>query len=110
MVWTLTLALHLFQEDAAVPPPNMASSSAIAEMIHNSGPVAFAVLVLLLLASIFSWTIMLSKWSAFGRADKQSRRFLRAFRKSSRLSEVATVAEQFRPSPLVSVFNQIHDE
>ncbi|HEY2040841.1 MAG TPA: MotA/TolQ/ExbB proton channel family protein [Edaphobacter sp.] len=110
MVWTLTLALHLLQEDAAVPPANAASSSAIAEMIHNSGPVAFTVLVLLLLASIFSWTIMLSKWSAFGRADKQSKRFLRAFRKSSRLSEVATVAEQFRPSPLVSVFNEIHDE
>jgi biopolymer transport protein TolQ len=110
MVWTLTLALHLFQEDAAVPPANAASSSALAEMIHNSGPVAFTVLVLLLLASIFSWTIMLSKWSAFGRADKQSKRFLRAFRKSSRLSEVATVAEQFRPSPLVSVFNEIHDE
>jgi biopolymer transport protein TolQ len=111
MVWTLALALHFLQEDtAAVPPANTASSSAIAEMIHNSGPVAFTVLVLLLLASIFSWTIMLSKWSSFGRADKQSRRFLRAFRKSTRLSEIATVAEQFRPSPLVSVFNEIHDE
>ncbi|HMF64915.1 MAG TPA: hypothetical protein VK608_12570, partial [Edaphobacter sp.] len=110
MVWTLALALHFLQEDAAVPPPTSVSSSALSEMIHNSGPVAFAVLVLLLLASIFSWTIMLSKWSSFGRADKQSKRFLRAFRKSTRLSEIATVAEQFRPSPLVSVFNEIHDE
>lgn len=109
MVWTLALALHFLQEDAAVPSSS-ASSSALAEMIHNSGPVAFTVLVLLLLSSIFSWTIMLSKWSSFGRADKQSRRFLRAFRKSSRLSEIATVAEQFRPSPLVAVFNEIHDE
>ncbi len=109
MVWTLSLALHFFQEDAAAAPV-ASGSSAIAEMIHNSGPVAFAVLVLLLLASIFSWTIMLSKWSAFGRADKQSKRFLRTFRKSSRLSEVASVAEQFRPSPLVSVFTEIHDE
>src|SRR5882757_9830663 len=100
MVWTLALALHFLQEDAAVPPPNSASSSALSEMIHNSGPVAFTVLVLLLLASIFSWTIMLSKLSSFGRADKQSKRFLRAFRKSTRLSEIATVAEQFRPSPL----------
>jgi biopolymer transport protein TolQ len=111
MIWTLTLALHFFQVDAAsVPPADAGSSSALAEMIHNSGPVAFTVLVLLLLASIFSWTIMLSKWSSLGRADKQSKRFLRAFRKSSRLSEVATVAEQFRPSPLVSVFSEIHDE
>lgn len=111
MIWTLTLALHIFQVDAAsVPPTDAGSSSALAEMIHNSGPVAFTVLVLLLLASIFSWTIMLSKWSSLGKADKQSKRFLRVFRKSSRLSEVATVAEQFRPSPLVSVFSEIHDE
>jgi biopolymer transport protein TolQ len=108
MVWTLALALHFFQEEAASAPSS--SSSAFAEMIHNSGPVAFTVLILLLLASIFSWTIMLSKWSSFGRADTQSKRFLRAFRKSSRLSEVAAVADQFRPSPLVSVFNEIHDE
>jgi biopolymer transport protein TolQ len=109
MLWTLALALRLFQEDAAAPPP-ASSSSALGEMIHNSGPVAFTVLVLLLLFSIFSWTIMLSKWSGFRRADMQSKRFLRAFRKSSRLSEVAAIAEQFRPSPLVSVFNEIHDE
>jgi biopolymer transport protein TolQ len=109
MVWTLALALHFFQEEAATAPPP-AATSAIGEMIHNSGPVAFTVLLLLLLASIFSWTIMLSKWSSFKRAQMQGQRFVRAFRKSSRLSEVAAVAEQFRPSPLVAVFNEIHDE
>jgi len=109
MLCTLALALHFFQEDAAAPP-RAASSSAFVEMIHNSGPVAFAVLLLLLLASIFSWTIMLSKWSSFRRAQMQGQRFVRAFRKSSRLSEVAAIADQFRPSPLVAVFNEIHDE
>jgi biopolymer transport protein TolQ len=79
-------------------------------MIHNSGPVAFAVLVLLLLASILSWTIMLSKWRNFSKAQLQGQRFIRAFRKSTRLSEIASVAEQFKPSPLVAVFNEIHDE
>ena len=53
---------------------------------------------------------MISKWRAFRAADTQSRRFLRAFRKSGRLSEIAAVADQFRPSPLVAVFNEIHDE
>jgi biopolymer transport protein TolQ len=104
-----TLALYLFQDDPSAAPV-AANGSALLEMIHNSGPVAFAVLVLLLLASIFSWTIMISKWSRFGKAQTQSQRFLRAFRKSTRLSEIATVAEQFKPSPLVSVFNEIHDE
>ena len=79
-------------------------------MVHNSGPIAFAVLIILLLMSIFSWTIMISKWSRFGRAQTQNARFIRAFRKSTRLSEIAAVADQFKPSPLVAVFSEIHDE
>jgi biopolymer transport protein TolQ len=108
MVWTL--ALYFFQDDPNAPAPVAANGSALLEMIHNSGPVAFAVLILLLLASIFSWTIMISKWSRFGKAQTQSARFIRAFRKSTRLSEIAAVADQFKPSPLVAVFSEIHDE
>jgi len=100
MVWTLALALYFLQEDPTAAPPAAANGSALMEMIHNSGPVAFAVLVILLLASVFSWT----------KAQTQSQRFVRAFRKSSRLSEIATVADQFKPSPLVAVFTEIHDE
>ena len=107
MVWIL--ALLMLQDDAAAAP-QAANGSALLEMVHNSGPVAFAVLVILLLMSLFSWTIMISKWSSFGRAATQSKRFLRAFRKSTRLSEIAAVADQFKPSPLVAVFNEIHDE
>jgi biopolymer transport protein TolQ len=108
MVWIL--ALHLLQEDSSAAAPAAANSSALVEMVHNSGPVAFGVLIVLLLASIFSWTIMISKWSRFGKAQTQSQRFLRAFRKSTRLSEIAAVSDQFKPSPLVPVFNEIHDE
>src|SRR5450756_1471406 len=110
MVLYSVLALLFLQEDPASAPPIAANSSALAEMIHNSGPVAFAVLIILLAASIFSWTIMFSKWSSFRKATMQSQRFLRAFRKSTRLSELASVADQFKPSPLVAVFNEIHDE
>lgn len=114
------IALAVLLQDAPVagtsattagPLPTAAThSSALADMLHNSGPVALVVLVLLLAASIFSWTVMISKWRAFRDADNQNRRFVRAFRKSGRLSEVAAVAEQFRPSPLVAVFNEIYDE
>ena len=105
------LALYLFQDDSLTPQaPVGASGSALVEMVRHSGSVAFAVLIILLIASIFSWTIMLSKWARFSRARKQSQGFLRAFRKSGRLSEVATVAEQFQPSPLVTIFTEINDE
>ena len=79
-------------------------------MLRNSGPTALVVLVILLLMSLFSWAVMISKWRSFKQAEGQSRRFLRAFRKSGRLSEIAAIAEQFRPSPLVAVFTEIHDE
>jgi biopolymer transport protein TolQ len=105
----IALALCFFQDDTSAPPV-AASSSALVEMVRNSGPVAFAVLIILLIASICSWTIMLSKWHRFGRARKQSQGFLRAFRKSGRLSEIAAIAGSFKPSPLVSVFNEINDE
>ena len=112
----LALALILQETTSDAPAdPSLTSlpashSSAIVDMLHNSGPTAITVLVILLIMSIASWAVMISKWRSFKAADKQNRRFLRAFRKSGRLSEVAAVAEQFKPSPLVSVFNEINDE
>ncbi len=103
----------LLQVDPTADPavaPVAAHSSALGEMIHNSGPVAFTVLILLAAMSVFSITIILSKWRSFSAAKAQSARFLRAFRKSGRLSEIAAVAEQFKPSPLVAVFTEINDE
>ena len=95
---------------AATAPPAAANGSALLEMLHNSGPVALLVLGLLLVMSIVSWTIMLTKWNAFRRARAKGQQFLRAFRKSSRLSEIATVAETYKPSPLVNVFTEIVEE
>ena len=77
----------------------------IVNLISQSGPVAQAVLLILLAFSILSWAIILSKWSSLKRARAQSGRFLRAFRKSKRLQDVSAVSEQFRPSPLVAVYD-----
>src|ERR1700742_1911352 len=105
------LAFVLFQADpdaaaAPAPPP---SGSAILEMLQNSGPVAMAVLGLLLVASLYSWAIILGKWGNFRRARAQSNRFLRAFREANRLQEIAAVSEQFKPSPLVNVFDEVYE-
>ena len=70
----------------------------IVNLILQSGPVAKAVLVILLLFSVFSWAVMLAKWSAMDRARVQSGRFLKAFRKAARLEDVAAVAPQDRKS------------
>ena len=76
----------------------------IVDMISNSGAVAKLVLLGLLAFSLISWAIILTKWSLLRRARAQSGRFVRAFRKAQRLQDIAAVAEQFKPSPLVGVF------
>ncbi len=93
-----------------IPLVSFALGGEIANLILQSGPVAKAVLVILALFSVFSWGIILSKWGRFGRARVQSRRFIRAFRKAQRLSDISAVAEQFKPSPLVAVFEGGYEE
>ncbi|MGC2604849.1 MAG: MotA/TolQ/ExbB proton channel family protein, partial [Silvibacterium sp.] len=102
------IALFLFQ-DADTSAPATAGGSAILEMLRNSGPIALIVLGVLLICSIWSWAVILGKWGSFRRAASQSRRFLRAFRKATRLQEIATVSEQFKPSPLVNVFDEVYE-
>src|SRR6202035_2824751 len=76
----------------------------IVDMISNTGAVAKLVLLSLLVFSLISWAIILTKWSLLRRARAQSGRFVRAFRKAQRLQDIAAVSDQFRPSPLVGVF------
>jgi biopolymer transport protein TolQ len=82
----------------------------VGNLLANTGAVAQVVLGILLVFSVLSWAIILSKWSLMRRARAQSARFLRAFRKAARLQDVAAVAEQFKPSPLVAVFENAFDE
>jgi biopolymer transport protein TolQ len=82
----------------------------IVDLVAQSGPVAKAVLAILLVFSVVSWAIIFSKWALLRRARAQSARFVRMFRKSQRLQDVAAVADQFRPSPLVAVFEGAYDE
>jgi biopolymer transport protein TolQ len=83
----------------------------VGNLVAQTGPVAKIVLVILLFFSILSWSIILSKWSKFRRMRAQSGRFLRAFRKASgRLQDVSSVSEQFKPSPLVNVFEGAYEE
>lgn len=76
----------------------------IVDLVLQTGPVAKTALLLLIAFSVLSWAVILSKWRLISRARSQSGRFIRAFHKAQRLQDIAPVAEQFRPSPLVGVF------
>ena len=80
------------------------------ELMGRSGILTFVVLGILVGFSLFSWTVIFSKAGAFRRARAADRRFLRAFRKANGLEAVMVASEQFRPAPLVSVFDFGYEE
>jgi biopolymer transport protein TolQ len=82
----------------------------ISNLVWETGPVAKVVLAILLFFSIFSWAIIVQKYGLMNKARAQSARFIRAFRKANRLQDMAAVSEQFKPSPLVAVFEGGYDE
>jgi biopolymer transport protein TolQ len=82
---------------------------ALTEMVNNIGPIAIFVIGVLLLASVYSWTLILSKAAAFRKATKASRRFIRSFRKATRLQDIAALASECAASPLAQVFEDVYD-
>jgi biopolymer transport protein TolQ len=75
------------------------------EMIQSLRPVPLAIIVILVLFSLLSWTIVFSKSGVFKRARGANKNFLRAFRKANNLAAVAVASEQFGAAPLVAVFD-----
>jgi biopolymer transport protein TolQ len=79
-------------------------------LVSHGTALTYAVLGVLFIFSVCSWTIIFSKLSSFGSIRKSDRRFLRAFRKATGLEAVMVASEQFRPSPLVAVFDHGYQE
>jgi len=82
----------------------------VIDMVSRSTPVGYGVLFLLAGMSLTSWAIIFAKWSAFRHARDANTKFLRAFRKASGLDGIVAAGEQFRPAPLVAVFDFGYEE
>ncbi len=103
--------MYVLQADSGAGPAPVSTQgfSALAHMMSDIGPIAIGVLVLLLFASLYSWTVIFGKMSMFSRATKESRRFVRAFRKATRLQEIAALTEGYPASPLAQVFEDVYE-
>lgn len=82
----------------------------IIDMVSRSTPLGYVVLAILICLSLVSWAIIFSKWSAFRHARESNARFLRAFRKANGLDSIVAASEQFRPAPMVAVFDFGYEE
>ena len=85
------------------------STSLWATLTH-SGPMAFAVLLLLVAFSVVSWGIILVKYLAIRQAGRSSVEFLEVFWQSTRLDEIFQKTEQMANSPIAQVFRAGYQE
>ena len=82
----------------------------IVDMVMHSTPLGWGVLIVLVFLSLMSWAVIFSKWNAFRHARESNTKFLRAFRKAPGLDAIVAASEQFRPAPLVAVFDFGYEE
>ncbi len=97
---SLVLALQL--EGSATPAQE--STGNVIDIIAEASPVSQAVLAILLVFSVISWAVVIYKWLAFRRMERQSATFIDVFRRSSKFSEVQAVCKSLEGSPLVGMF------
>lgn len=82
------------------------------QMFMDAGMVVKVVMIGLLLASVFSWTLLLIKLFEFGSLNRGSDRFLEAFRGANTLSEIRRIAtsDEFEGNPLADMAAAATDE
>ena len=80
------------------------------ELATHSGPLAFAVLVLLVVFSLVSWAIIFVKWLNIRQAVNESLTFLDTFWQSKRLDDIYQKAETMVTCPIAQVFRQGYQE
>ncbi|HED30590.1 MAG TPA: protein TolQ [Prosthecochloris aestuarii] len=73
-------------------------------LVAESGPVVLFVLVLLLLFSVFSWTIIILKAGMLRKAAAESDDFVDYFFQVPNIDKVFAESEQYRQGPLPRVF------
>lgn len=87
-----------------------AQNSTFFELLLGASPIAKGVLILLLIFSIYSWAIIITKWLWLRDAEKQTKTFLSRFQRGGKLSELYQATDQDGRSPLVRVFIAGFDE
>ena len=78
-------------------------------LLRDTSPVAKGVLGVLLIFSVWSWGVILSKVLLLRKVTSESKTFWKYFRKAHRLSEISTACEALHVTPLVAVFNSAAD-
>lgn len=90
--------------------PVTPQSSNLVDLLLRSSPIAKFILLVLLIFSLASWAIIISKELATRAAREQTEEFLKVFEKSQRLSDLRASAAAFQTSPLTVLCNAAEEE
>ena len=77
----------------------------VLEILRQASPVTQVVLAILLVFSIGSWAIILSKTLLLRKITKENETFWKIFRRGKNVSEISTACEALHFTPLVPVYN-----
>ncbi len=89
---------------ADAEPKQLANNISVTSMVGNATPVVKVVMVLLAIASVWSWAIMLDKAFTFAGINRRADAFLGVFRASSSLDDVYQKVAKEKNNPLANIF------
>jgi biopolymer transport protein ExbB/TolQ len=98
--------LMLLQDAATSPEASGADHFTLTEMVKNMGGVAIAVVIVLLIMSVYSIAIMVERYLTYSAAKKQSREFaprVAQALKNDRIEEAINISDKHRKSHLAMV-------
>ena len=92
-------------DDVAPPTIEHAGELTVMQMFLDADPVVKVVMIGLVLASILSWTLLVTKLVEFGSLNKTSDRFVEAFRGAKSFSDMGRIAlsDEFEGNPLADM-------
>lgn len=91
--------------EAGAGPKKESHSLTPVGMFLAAGAVVKVVMIGLILASIFSWVLLITKIFEFGALNKQSDKFLEAFRGARSIADIARIgsSEEFEGNPMADM-------
>lgn len=92
-------------EDVAPAQIEHAGKLTVMQMFLDAEPVVKVVMIGLVLASVLSWTLLVTKLLEFGSLNRTSDRFVEAFRGAKSVNEMGRIAasEEFEGNPLADM-------
>ena len=87
--------------------PMFESSLLMADILYafgSSNPAAKLIIILLVIGSVFSWSVMWTKYQSIKAAQQATQKFLKQFRSCRHPLEIYEIAQKFNPSPLSAIY------